>query len=643
MIPRIRTRHLLLTLFACLLCAALPAATYMPMSDADLIRLAPMIVRAEVLNQSVRLDRVGSDDLPFTIVTLRVLESFKGASTEETIQVRLPGGVSGERIWWIPGTPSFEPGQEVVLMLDAIADGSGDHRLTEFGLSKFNLVPDESGRGFAVRSVFSTQADLQVSRVEPALGALASGDPRQVPSRDAESFLSALRTLRRGEDLPQIGYAVPAGDFLRKKSDGLRAEWANIGGIEPAGQVLWFFQADSPTATVVINGTQSNLGSDDSCGTDSSCYVKNAVTGWHGIANTDVHVEGPDSTGVFTVNLDAATDFGGGSAWTTPFPCEGGVLGLGGPQGTGHNGGFRGDSPAFAAQTGTVSMRRSGCTTAKYSGKVFKTAVMHEIGHVLGLNHPDQFTSIHSSTPSASWLSAIMTSSVPSSRPSTPQTDDIQAMQYYYGTAALGPAPVANFSFSPANPVAGAPVAFTDSSTNSPTGYSWYFGDSSPLTAGANPSHTFASAGSYPVQLYAGNLNGTGKITKTVSVGTGGGPSTCSTADGMTLCLSEGRFRVAADFQKLNDITRHAHAVTLTPNTGYFWFFDETNVEVVTKVLNSCASSFNSIWVFAAGLTNVKVDVTYLDTKTNTTVIKSNPQSTAFVAIQDTQAFKTCP
>ncbi|HEY4228748.1 MAG TPA: hypothetical protein VGO79_01185, partial [Thermoanaerobaculia bacterium] len=87
----------------------------------------------------------------------------------------------------------------------------------------------------------------------------------------------------------------------------------------------------------------------------------------------------------------------------------------------------------------------------------------------------------------------------------------------------------------------------------------------------------------------------------------------------------------------------NAHAVSLTGNTGYFWFFDNTNVEVVTKVLPFCADPFNSIWVFAAGLTNVLVDVTYFDTKTSTTVVKHNPQGTAFVAVQDTAAFKTCP
>ncbi len=86
-----------------------------------------------------------------------------------------------------------------------------------------------------------------------------------------------------------------------------------------------------------------------------------------------------------------------------------------------------------------------------------------------------------------------------------------------------------------------------------------------------------------------------------------------------------------------------AHAATLTGNTGYFWFFDPTNVEVVTKVLPFCADPFNSIWIFAAGLTNVKVDLTYTDMSYGTVVTRNNDLGVPFAPIQDTSAFKTCP
>jgi ligand-binding sensor domain-containing protein len=148
--------------------------------------------------------------------------------------------------------------------------------------------------------------------------------------------------------------------------------------------------------------------------------------------------------------------------------------------------------------------------------------------------------------------------------------------------------------------------------------------------------NTVALASTSPPGPYAGTAGG--------SVFVFGRPeaSVCM-ADGTTLCLSANRFRVSADYEKSNGAKGPGHAVPLTDDTGYFWFFDPTNIEVVTKVLPFCANPFNSIWVFAAGLTDVQVTLTYTDTKNGTVVTKSNPQGVAFVPIQDTQAFLTCP
>ena len=84
------------------------------------------------------------------------------------------------------------------------------------------------------------------------------------------------------------------------------------------------------------------------------------------------------------------------------------------------------------------------------------------------------------------------------------------------------------------------------------------------------------------------------------------------------------------------------HAVPMTTDTGYFWFFADTNVEVVIKVLNACG--FNQrYWVYAGGLTNVKVHLTVTDTQTGAVKTYDNPQGTAFRPIQDSSAFATCP
>lgn len=63
-------------------------------------------------------------------------------------------------------------------------------------------------------------------------------------------------------------------------------------------------------------------------------------------------------------------------------------------------------------------------------------------------------------------------------------------------------------SFTSNVPCLGAPTNFSDATTNSPTSWSWNFGDNSPLSSSQNPSHTYANAGSYPVTLITQNSFG---------------------------------------------------------------------------------------------------------------------------------------
>ena len=82
--------------------------------------------------------------------------------------------------------------------------------------------------------------------------------------------------------------------------------------------------------------------------------------------------------------------------------------------------------------------------------------------------------------------------------------------------------------------------------------------------------------------------------------------------------------------------------IPLTTDTGYFWFFGPSNVEVVIKVLAACPIN-RHFWVYAGGLTDVKVDLTLTDYETNTIKTYSNPLGKPFQPIQDTNAFATCP
>jgi hypothetical protein len=114
----------------------------------------------------------------------------------------------------------------------------------------------------------------------------------------------------------------------------------------------------------------------------------------------------------------------------------------------------------------------------------------------------------------------------------------------------------------------------------------------------------------------------------------------CVTSDA-SLCLDNNRFQVIATWVTPAGQAGGGHAVRLTDDTGYFWFFSNLNVEVVAKVIDGCAVS-NTFWFFAGGLTNVQTTITVTDTVTGLSQTYSNPQSTAFQPIQDTSAFATC-
>jgi PKD repeat protein len=76
--------------------------------------------------------------------------------------------------------------------------------------------------------------------------------------------------------------------------------------------------------------------------------------------------------------------------------------------------------------------------------------------------------------------------------------------------------PVANFTASATTITAGQSVNFTDTSTNSPTSWSWTFAGGTPSASTAqNPSVTYNTAGTYTVSLTATNSAGSDTNTKT--------------------------------------------------------------------------------------------------------------------------------
>ncbi|MEO8432640.1 MAG: PKD domain-containing protein [Acidobacteriota bacterium] len=495
----------------------LRAATYLPLSDADLARRSPVIVRARVVSSGLSREVSPDGEAALsTRTTLRTLEVLKGDALEEgnTFSVVLPGGIDGDRAVWVPGTPVFAGRGEVLLFLAPRQGGSAEFGLTEFGLSKFDILYDRSGRSFAARPVFTDDEDDAVSRRIPGIRPLDVSGRRL---RDAASFLSSVRAASAGLPDRITAYGSPVGDVGPDPvHPGVASPmWVNIGGVEGAGALFrWYWDTGlSPHALVTATGEQTGL-SDGSNGLSS---VENAVTQWSAVPGTNVRYSQSSGTAPVVVHLDVENE---APAWSEPLSCtSGGIIGYGGPGTSRSAPAYLGASGYYAPASGAVWMRKvtGGC----YSAATFRSAVLHELGHTLGLGHSDQDVSAHSTSTAAERDDAVMRSVIPSSRPSTPQADDVQAIRYYYGAGSTPvPAPSARFFFSPATPLAGQVVTFTDGSTGSPSSWSWTFGDGSSSTA-QSPAKSYAAAGSYTVTLVAGNVGGSSSTTRTVTVGPG--------------------------------------------------------------------------------------------------------------------------
>jgi len=146
-----------------------------------------------------------------------------------------------------------------------------------------------------------------------------------------------------------------------------------------------------------------------------------------------------------------------------------------------------------------------------------------------------------------------------------------------------------------------------------------------------------------PTTMYAGTPVGVFKSRDGGRTWNTGNPANgACVLDATTLCLSRSRFQVRAQWFTTEGRSGPGQVIPITGDTGGFWFFNPSSLEVIVKVLNGCA--FNSrYWTFAAGLTNVQVVLTVTDTQTGTVRTYSNPQGISFEPIQDTAAFAACP
>jgi Concanavalin A-like lectin/glucanases superfamily len=123
--------------------------------------------------------------------------------------------------------------------------------------------------------------------------------------------------------------------------------------------------------------------------------------------------------------------------------------------------------------------------------------------------------------------------------------------------------------------------------------------------------------------------------------------SDCGEQTATALCLND-RFQITARYRTGAPGTADSPAMTIPcsgaicEGSGIFWFFQDTNWELMVKSLNACALN-DYWWLFTAGLTNVHFRLEVTDVTKGETKIYFNYPGPPAPAITDTSAFATCP
>jgi hypothetical protein len=138
------------------------------------------------------------------------------------------------------------------------------------------------------------------------------------------------------------------------------------------------------------------------------------------------------------------------------------------------------------------------------------------------------------------------------------------------------------------------------------------------ITTGAQREY-HNSAGTYCGRADTAAFSGAG-LSAGYEAASFGLPATASAAacvaDADTLCLRNSRFAVDIEWRVAQDGSAGVgQAVPGTAESGYFWFFDAANLELVVKVLDGRAVN-NRFWVFFGALSDVEYWVNVRDTQT---------------------------
>jgi hypothetical protein len=514
-------KPLLSLLFAFTIAAPAFAVTYVVPADRFEIERAAAIITGRVLGSRVENGRYGIE----TVTSIALEEALKG-NAQSVIDVHEPGGVLGDAIRLIPGVPTFADGDRVLLLLYQREDGS--YTVSDMQLGAFRFAQDVAGRELAVRN----EAELD--------GWDPDGRVHQEQHRAAEPFLSYVRKVVRGEAASEdyvvsnrarelasaTGLSVVGSPLSARgtqtadnRQPGTRPDTSSRAVPGPmtatarrpapdtvyttTSYMLYYSTGLGTRWNVFPAAVNWNQGNSETGALGSGTpEISAAFNTWNAAGAHYVLAGANANTKGFLDPFDGVNNFvfekNLTSAGVQPFSCvSGGVLGMGGMTHAGFGGGthvFHGETFATTLEA-DVSMNQglSACNTSQVTHDMFKTVILHELGHTLGLRHSDQnrqLTAACSTDPTLDCSStAVMNHILVSGLNGVLQPWDSTAMNLIYGSGPPCIPPSILIQPTGTTITSGSPAQLAVSTAGTaPLLYQWFTGpsgDTSTIVGGA--------------------------------------------------------------------------------------------------------------------------------------------------------------
>ncbi|MYG32212.1 MAG: hypothetical protein F4060_09560 [Holophagales bacterium] len=629
-----------------LLASATQALVYVMPTDEAMVERSPVIVFGEV----IAAESAPVEGIPSTDYMFQVEEVLKGFVPGGTIVVRQPGGIgAGGMAARIMGLPDLVEGDRMLLFLDPI---EGVYRTAELALGMFFEV-QAGGRTLLMR--------------EPSLQQLAPlSDDSQAKERvrarlprHAEPFRRWIADHVGGREQPADYFADDLAEGPVAVASPYNLTRAPAGCERPGTRLRWrsFDRGESVDMVVQESGQPGAPG-----GGRSSVLA--GMRAWNGDPRSRAHlVQSGFTNEEFTLAPNGENSIG----FEDPqeqilgsfHPEIGGILaitaayfycGASDPPHPVPRGGRAEAYEIIEANIATQDGYREWLARNPNPRRAHDEIMTHELGHALGIGHScgDESSGSCNELTDEAIMRALAHGD---GRGGALNRDDRNAVRFLYPLTGpvgpVGPAAPAGLTVTAISQTV-LELRWQDRSGDE-TGFEVHerMVDSEFMRIATLPPNTTSlvvenipPATFRAYQVVATNNRGSSSPTAEVGATTLAEVAECE-PDGDTICLNQGRFRVELQWESAQDDGAGA-VEPLTNDTGYSWFFNADNIEVVVKVLDGC--SFNQrYWVFAGGLTDVKVIMKVIDSETGVAATYYNPPGTAFQQVQDQETFAVCP